>query len=181
MPKRRVWKLKDPSVSAAFEEEFCKYTDETVNTDECTPNNLWGVIKSVMLSTTEKVCGWTRKTQWKKQTWWWNEAVSRVVKEKKLRWKDWKRGDGSKERYLSAKRSAKHAVYLAKKMAEPRFKEVGRNIFKIAKHMKGTNRDMVGEKCVKNDDGNIAFSEEDIKNAWKSYHSRLLNHKMNGI
>ena len=177
VPKRRVWKLKDPSVSAAFEEEFCKYTDEIVNTDECTPNNLWGVIKSAMLSTTEKVCGWTRKTQWKKQTWWWNEAVSKAVKEKKLRWKEWKRGDGSKERYLSAKRSAKHAVYLAKKMAEPRFKEVGRNIFKIAKHMKGTNRDVVGEKCVKNDDGNIAFSEEDIKNAWKSYHSRLLNHE----
>ena len=63
--------------------------------------------------------------------------MSKAVKEKRLRWKEWKRGDGSKERYLSAKISAKHAVYLAKKMAEPRFKEIGKNIFKIAKHMKG--------------------------------------------
>ena len=79
--------------------------------------------------------------------------MSKAVKEQRLRWKKWKRRDISKERYISAKRSAKHAVYLAKKMAEPRFKEVGRNVFKIAKHMKGTNRDVVGEKCVKNDEG----------------------------
>ena len=32
-----------------LEEEFCKYTDETGNTGECTPNNLWEVVKSVML------------------------------------------------------------------------------------------------------------------------------------
>lgn len=180
IPKRRVWKLKDPIVSADFEEEFTKYVDENVNTEECNPNNLWEGIKRALLLTTEKVCGWTRKTQWKKQTWWWNNAVSKAVKEKKLRWKEWKRGEGSKERYESAKRSAKHAVYLAKKMAEPRFTDAGRNgrnIFKIAKHMKGINRDVVGEKCVKNDDGKIAFDQEGLKNAWKSYHSRLLNHE----
>jgi len=63
VPKRRVWKLKDPVVSAAFEEEFHKYTDENGNTVECTPNTLWEVIKSAMLLTTEKVCGWTINTQ----------------------------------------------------------------------------------------------------------------------
>ena len=62
-------------------------------------------------------------------------------------------------------------------MAEPRFKDAGRNIFKIAKHMKGTNRDVVGEKCVKNDEGNVAFGQDDIKNARKSYYNRLLNHE----
>ena len=51
---------------------------------------------------------------------------------------------GSKEQYLDAKRRVKRAVYIAKKSAKPRLTQTGGNIFKIAKHWKGLNRDVVG-------------------------------------
>ena len=34
-------------------------------------------------------------------------------------------------------------------------------VFKIAKQMKKTNQDVVGEKCIHNDEGNLASTEEE--------------------
>ena len=174
VPRRRVWKLNDDTVAASFAEEFSKI----VNSENCEkdPDALWQDLRDALLKATDKVCGWTKKTQWKEQTWWWNESVGAVIKEKRLKWKEWKRG-GSKEQYLTAKRCAKRAVYLAKKAAEPKLTNVGKNIFKIAKHWKGLNRDVVGEKCVRDDKGKIAFGKDELKTAWQQYHSQLLNHE----
>ena len=148
--------------------------DNNIGSDN--PDENWSFLRDALLKVTDKVCGWTKRNKWKEQTWWWSESVNEVIKEKRLKWKEWKRG-GSKEQYLDAKRRVKRAVYLAKKSAEPKLTNSGCDIFKIAKHWKGLNRDVVGEKCVRDDNGNIAFSVEDLKVAWKAYHSRLLNHE----
>ena len=40
-------------------------------------------------------------------------------------------------------------------------------IFKIAKQMKAANQDIIGNPCVKNDKGNLAFSDAEELMAWK--------------
>ena len=89
---------------------------------------------------------------------------------------------GSKNLYLEAKRRARTAVYAAKAEAERnRFADVLRRedqrneVFKIVKQMKKTNQDVVGEKCIHNDEGNLASTEEEKKLAWKSHYEKLLN------
>ena len=49
------------------------------------------------------------------------------------------------------------------------------DIFKIAKQLRKDNQDVVGDKCVKNDSGNLSFDNEAKKVAWKQHYERLLN------
>ena len=48
------------------------------------------------------------------------------------------------------------------------------DIFKIAKQMRKDNQDVVGDKYVKDDSGNLSFDEAK-KVAWKQHYERLLN------
>ena len=48
---------------------------------------------------------------------------------------------------------------------------------KIAKRLVKTNQDIIGEQCIKNDDGVLTVSDEDKKIACKSYHVKLFNTK----
>ena len=40
-------------------------------------------------------------------------------------------------------------------------------LFHIAKQIRKQNQDIIGEKCVKDDDNKLAFSDTTKKNAWK--------------
>ena len=88
--------------------------------------------------------------------------MDNAVTEKRKAWKQWKNGD-TKEEYLKAKKVAKTAVYLAKKFAQTeQFASINnitdKNcIFKIVKRLKRDNVDVVGEKCVKNDDRKLTL------------------------
>ena len=62
--------------------------------------DLWGVLKSTLIKTTEEVCGWTKKKNFRRETWWWDDGVSKVVGEKRRIWKAWKKGNASKDEYL---------------------------------------------------------------------------------
>lgn len=179
VPKRKVWKLRDGASRLDFQREFRDRFQE--NDREASVDNLWKLLKVDLLASSDATCGWTRGRPRHRVTWWWNDNVERAVKEKRRRWKSWKAG-GSKEEYLEAKRAAKRAVYDAKKAAEEeRFGQVLRReddraeVFKIAKQMISTNRDVVGDKCVRNDRGDLATSDQDKLLAWKEYYERLLN------
>ena len=49
------------------------------------------------------------------------------------------------------------------------------DIFKIAKQLRKDNQDVVVDKCVKDDSGNLSFHNEAKKVAWKQHYERLLN------
>ncbi len=141
----------------------------------------WDTIKQGLLNATDEVCGWTRGGSVRhEETWWWNETVDKIIKEKRKAWKDWQKG-GSKEAYLKVKRKAKTAVYTAKRDAQTeQFRDINSNndknkIFKMAHKMKRENLDVVGEKCIRNGKGDLAFSEEEKLNAWKDHYNKLLN------
>ena len=114
------------------------------------------------------------------ETWWWNEEVDSKIKEKRRLWKEWKKG-GSKETYLLAKRSARKAVYVAKKDSQKEtFSSINTGndcsaIFKLARRMKNDSRDVVGENCIRGDNGKLVFNNAELLQSWRSHYDRLLN------
>ena len=54
--------------------------------------------------------------------------------------------------------------------------ETDTHIYRTAKQVKLENKDFVGEKCIWDDNGVLAFNE-DKKEAWKQHYERLLNVK----
>ena len=47
--------------------------------------------------------------------------------------------------------------------------------FKLAKQMDRSNHDVMGEKCVKNDAGELSLSEEEKMKGWVEHYARVLN------
>ena len=132
-------------------------------------------------STCDSVRGSTKgNSKQERETWRWDKTVDSLVKQKRKLWKEWQKG-GSNEKYLEAKRKAKSGVYVAKRKAqEEKFSQLessdGKNfIFKLAKRMKHENEDIVGDKCVKNDEGCLTYNDSAKLKAWKSHYERLLN------
>ena len=175
-PKCRIWKLRKPQAQAEFEQVFA----EELNGDPVAAESIegiWTKLKRSLLSVADKVCGQTSSRHLKRETWWWDDDVNSAISEKRC-WKAWKEG-GSKEEYLHAKRLAKRSVYAAKRQAEAnRFANLrsGKSdIFKIAKQMRRENQDVVGDKCVKDDSGNLSLDDNSKKVAWKQHYQCLLN------
>ena len=176
-PKLRYWRLKEPTVQEEYERVF-KSKVNAFNNVEASTEEIWNQLKTALLDTTNETCGKTKKRHHKRETWWWNDEVNSAIAEKRRCWKAWKQG-GGKEQYLQAKRNAKRTVYTAKKTAEEKkfsdLKPGMDDIFKIAKQLRKDNQDVVGDKCVKDDSGNLSFDNEAKKVAWKQHYERLLN------
>ena len=178
IPRLKVWKLKDPDIRSDF---MLAVTEKST---DCRSNDVevgWFKLKELLLKSTEKVCGWTKARPQRTTTWWWNSEVDKTIKQKRHLWKEWKQGRCSKEKYLEAKRSAKKSVYSAQtKAATEQFgnlstKSSQNNAFRVAKQMKKASSDVIGDTCVKNDDGTLVFGDDEKLKAWKQHYERLLN------
>ena len=176
--KRKLWKLSNPEVRLEYGNCVHESAQSFLN-----PQNsdiAWTEIKTCLLNACDTACDWTRGGKPKRKETWWNDEVDSTIKEKIRLWKDWQKG-GDKEKYLQAKRKAKSAVYAARKRAqEDKFGDLKsddqRNqIFKEARRMTNENQDIVGEKCIKDDDGNLAFDDKSKLAAWKCQYEKLLN------
>ena len=110
-----------------------------------------------------------------------DDNVVILVKQKQRLWKSWKQS-GSKDDYLETKRTARRAVYDAKRAAKlKRFGNVLRGeddraqVFKIAKQMTTINQDIVGDKCIRNDRGDLATCDYGKHLTWQEHYQRLPN------
>ena len=65
---------------------------------------------------------------------------------------------GSKENYAKATKVAKRVVFTAKrKVLDEKFSDKDDvTLFHVAKQIMKQNQDIIGEKCVKDDDNNLA-------------------------
>ena len=181
VPQLKVWKLKEESVRTEFAHEFQKQHTTVINPTNPVEEG-WTGIKQAYLNTTEKVCGRTKKPTKRKVTWWWSKKVDEAVKEKRRLWKEWKKGNCSKDQYNVAKEFAKRTVRVAKAAAEAKkfgdlstSNDCRNNAFRIAKQIKDQNKDVMGDTCVKNDKGQLAFSDEDKLLVWNKHYQTLLN------
>ena len=67
---------------------------------------------------------------------------------------------------------------LGQKQRRSSFADISPNdgsIYKLAKQMDRKNQDVVGEKCVRNDAGELSLNDEDKMKAWVEHYARLLN------
>ena len=88
-------------------------------------------------------------------------------------------GKGTRASYDTAKCIARHAVHYAHQAAD---KKVYQNIDPkssqvncLANQFRRENADVVGDKPVKNDAGEMSMSEDSKYKAWLEHYQRLLN------
>ena len=86
-PKRKLWKLSNPEVRLQYRNsvhESAQYFQNPNNSDSA-----WTEIKTCLLNACDTVCGWTWGGKLKcKETWWWNDEVDSIIKEKRRLWKE---------------------------------------------------------------------------------------------
>ena len=141
--------------------------------------DIWSNIKTGLLKTTEEVCGTTQPHRWRRETWWWNEHVEKAIAAKRTAFKAWKAGKGTRASYDAAKRNARHAVHHAHQEADKKVYEnidpKSSEIYRFANQFRRENTDVVGDKPVKNDAGEMSVSEDSKQKAWLEHYQRLLN------
>ena len=143
-----------------------------------TVDGRWNSLNDKLLQATKQVCGVSSNHPWRKQTWWWNTKVEEAVKEKRRCFKLWKAG-GSRAAYNTAKRASNRAVHEAKsgvqKVALHKIDPKSADIYRLAKQMRCDNQDVMVDKPVKNDAGQLSLDEEAKRAARKEHYERLLN------
>ena len=137
----------------------------------------WTSLKDKLLQATKQVCGVSLNHPWRKQTWWWNNQVEEAVREKRRCFKLWKAG-GSRAAYNTAKRTSNRVVHQAKSEAEKvalqKIDARSGDVYRLAKQMRRDNQDVMGEKPVKNNAGQLSLDEESKKKLGKSIMSVFL-------
>ena len=169
----------DPQTSSHFQEVFNLHVSTSaVVADEAT-EYIWNNIKTGLLKTTEEVCGTTRPYRWRRETWWWNEHVEKAIAAKRTAFKAWKAGKGTRASYDAAKRNARHAVHHARQEADKKVYEnidpKSSEVYRLANQFRRENTDVVGDKPVKNDAGEMSMSEDSKQKAWLEHYQRLLS------
>ena len=88
-------------------------------------------------------------------------------------------GKCTRASYNTAKRISRrvvhHARHEADKVVYEGIDHKSSDIFRLANQMRKENVDVVGDKPVKNDTGEMSMSEEAKQNAWAEHYERLLN------
>ena len=98
---------------------------------------------------------------------------------KRQAFKTWKAGKCTGASYNTAKRISRrvvhHARHEADKVVYDGIDHKSSEIFRLTNQMRKENVDVVGDKPVKNDAGEMSMSEEAKQNAWAEHYERLLN------
>ena len=120
-----------------------------------------------------------KSKRWRCETWWWTEHVEKVIASKMQAFKAWKTGKGTRASYNEAKRIARHAVHHARQEADKAVYEnidpKSSEIYGLTNQLRRENADVVGDKPVKNDAGEMSLSKDSKQKAWLEHYQRLLN------
>ena len=142
-----------------------------------TTEEIWMKLKTGLLKTTEEVCRTTKPHRWQHETWWWNKEVDDAMTAKRQAFKAWKAGKCTRASYNTAKRISRHVVHHARheadKVVYDGIDHKSSDIFRLANQMRKENVNVVGDKLVKNDAGDMSMSEEAKQNAWAKHYERL--------
>ena len=83
-----------------------------------------------------------------------------------------KTSKGTRASYHAAKRNARHAVHHARQEADKKVYEnidpKSSEVYRLANQFRRENTDVVGDKPVKNDAGEMSVSDDSKQKAWKS-------------
>ena len=180
-PKKRfvfrikVWKLED----FGNQVEFSNFFNALIKGNETgkTLDERWKYLKNNLINATKQVCGVSARHTWKRQTWWWNDKVQQAVSHKRKCFKVWKAG-GDRHAYQTVKRASNLTVRIAKTDAEKiAFKKINLRsveIYRLAKQMRRENQDVIGDKPMRNNNGQMFLNVDSKKEAWIEHYMHLL-------
>ena len=90
--------------------------------------------------------------------------MEKVIAAKRKAFKAWKAGKGTRASYDAAKRNARHAVHHAHQEADKKVYEnidpKSSEVYRLANQIRRGNTDVVGDKPVKNDAGEMSMRED---------------------
>ena len=105
--------------------------------------------------------------------------MEKAIAAKQKAFKAWKASKGTRASYDAAKRNARHAVHHAHQEADKKVYEnidpKSSEVYRLANQLRRENTDVVGDKPVKNDAGEMSMSEDSKQKAWLEHYQRLLN------
>ena len=108
-----------------------------------------------------------------------NKEVDDAITAKRQAFKSWKAGKCTRASYNTAKRISRRVVHHARHEADNVVYEgidhKSSDILRLANQMRKENVDVVGDKPVKNDTGEMSMSEKAKQNAWAEHYERFLN------
>ena len=178
--KCKVWRLREEGVRRRFGEQVEASAAGRKDSDV---EGVWNGLKSCLLGAAEDVCGRTKGQSRHRETWWWNDEVAKAVDEKRSLYRVWRKRKTrmSETEYQTAKRATKKAVHKAQederiRLVEKLEEEDGKgNVFRVVKQMVAKNRDVVGDGCIKDEDGKVVVDQDGLKDVWRRYFEKLLN------
>ena len=172
--RRKIWKLKEKDIQKKFE----KRVEELVNIEA---SDLWSSFKDGLLKACDELCGKKIVRRNRGDTWWWNEEVSDAVTEKKKAYKELckNRTEENMAKYRKKRNITKKVISKAmQKEAEKEIEDLHRHpnkVFKLVKIIKKDGKDVDGGKCIRSEDGKLAFSESDRRQVWKEHMEKIMN------
>ena len=174
----KVWRLKEAKVQSIIKEKVRNAINERDDWEEKMRH-----IAKIM----KEVCGTSKRGGCRRDTWWWNnEEVKKAIKEKKEKYKIWRRvrSDEARAVYIEFRSRARRAVAMAMKEAAPkeaseienmRLEERLRHVYRMAKAKANSKKDVVGNPCMRGHDGRLRLLLDDRLKMWKEYCEELLN------
>ena len=111
-----------------------------------------------------------------KEKWWWNEEVSEAVREKKTKYRKWKK-ENTKEARMEYKKSRQNAKRVISSAKEKKQKECAKDlndsecqneIFRMAKQMVKERQDITGLNCIKGASGKVILMIKGSKTLGRS-------------
>ena len=107
--------------------------------------------------------------------------MEKAIPAKWKAFKAWKIGKDTRASYDAAKLIARHAVHHARQEANKVYENIdpkSSEVYCLANQFRRENTDVVGDKRVKNDAGEMSVSEDSKQKAWLVHYQRLLNVKL---
>ncbi|XP_047029965.1 uncharacterized protein LOC124637498 [Helicoverpa zea] len=198
-PPRIRWRMLEKEECAdVFRSQVVDKMSEMKEMEGRCVNECWSEMASHIRVVAKDVCGESRgKGLIDRDTWWRNDEVQKVLKEKKVAFKEWQNveivnaslKDDRKRIYMEWKRKAKKAVAVARAKAQERLYNSldsprgQKELYRITKERKRRSRDITHIKCMKDESGKVLCKDEEIKERWKIYFEKLMNEEnvWNGI
>ncbi|KAK3549760.1 hypothetical protein QTP86_007759 [Hemibagrus guttatus] len=177
--KTKWWKLKKEECC----EEFRQKLRQALGGQVVLPDD-WETTAEVIRETGRKVLGVSSgRRKEDKETWWWNEEVQDSIQRKRLAKKKWDmdRTEENRQEYNELQRRVKREVSKAKQKAYDELytrldtREGEKDLYRLARQRDRDGKDVQQVRVIKDRDGRVLTSEENVQRRWKKYFEELMN------
>ncbi|KAK3507209.1 hypothetical protein QTP70_010211 [Hemibagrus guttatus] len=177
--KTKWWKMKKEECC----EEFRQKLRQALGGQVVLPDD-WETTAEVIRETGRKVLGVSSgRRKEDKETWWWNEEVQDSIQRKRLAKKKWDmdRTEENRQEYKELQRRVKREVSKAKQKAYDELytrldtREGQKDLYRLIRQRDRDGKDVQQVRVIKDRDGRVLISEENVQRRRKEYFEELMN------